>query len=910
MSILGQDQKYGASLSATWDELALTDHHRAELVKSGISPEVARERGYRTATTIREVKRLGFGESQCQVPGLLIPIYTLGSEIVSYQFKPDTPRIKDGKPNKYESPSKSLCQLDVPPRARTWILDPQQPLVFTEGVKKGDSAASHEIACLDVAGVWNWRSVDVVATLDQIALKGRTVYLAFDSDYQRNAQVRAAKKRLAAVLRQRGAVVYDILLPEPTPGIKVGLDDYLANVGSQIDLFQLDMVELTGDADDETSREVVAGSYAATPAGIVYRKPTQHGPVDQLLSNFTARIVEEVIADDGASERAELAIEGELGGKPLPRILVPSRRFSSLDWVNEKWGARPIVNAGMGNRDRVREGIQRLSPDIEPRHVFEHSGWRNLPGLGWCYLHAGGAIGSEGHVSGVDVSLHGPASRISFPEPIDDDELRAAFRAEMALLDLAPSIITVPLLGSVYRSLLCAIVPADTSPYMVGPTGVFKSELAASAMQHFGTGFNRLHLPANWSATANYLEKVAFDFKDVLLFVDDFAPSGTQHDVARQHATAERVFRGAGNRGGRGRMNADSSLRTDYPPRGVIGATGEDIPRGHSLRSRMVIIEVAPGDVCREGLAAAQVAGQRGAFVGLLGRFIQHLAATFDELSASLPEKLTEYRQLAHQEGAHARTPEAVANLALGWEQFLKFTMATGLTTRGEARDMFGRIWEALGDVAERQTSHQVGEEPARRFMDLLRSALAGGFAHVADPNGTTPFPFAPWGWRHVRIGAGENERADWQEKGTRIGWVDGDDLYLDLEAALTATQRVGQATGSGVSLGAKTLAKRLHQRGYLRSIDSERDRLHVRRTLQGARRSVLHLSASSVVPEESTQSTQDKQEPAAPSHSPTGNGSIPWADLVGTGEESTQEIDPIAADRGGNGSIGTVIPA
>jgi hypothetical protein len=49
--------------------------------------------------------------------------------------------------------------------------------------------------------------------------------------------------------------------------------------------------------------------------------------------------VEEVIADDGASERAELAIEGELGGAPLSRIRIPSRRFSSLDWVNDGWGA-------------------------------------------------------------------------------------------------------------------------------------------------------------------------------------------------------------------------------------------------------------------------------------------------------------------------------------------------------------------------------------------------------------------------------------------------------------------------------------------------------------------------------------------------------------------------------------------
>ncbi len=901
-------------MSATWDDLPLANHHRDELSRSGISPAVAMERGYRTATKIREVKKLGFAESQCQVPGLLLPVRDLGLEIADYQFKADTPRIKDGKPNKYESTPKAVCQLDVPPRARSWILDPGQPLVFTEGVKKGDSAATHEIPCLSVAGVWNWRSVPVVATLDQLGLKGRTVYLAFDSDYRRNAQVRTGKRRLGAVLRQRGAIVFDIQLPESTPGIKVGLDDYLASGKSRLDLFGLEMVELTEDA-DEAAHEDASGPYISTPSGIVYRRSTRDGSVNQPLTNFNARITEEVIADDGATERTEYVIAGDLAGEPFGPVRVPPRRFAGMDWPYDL-GARFRVSAGMGVKDRAREAIQFLSPEIERRRDYQHTGWRELPGIGWCYFHAGGAIGPEGPVSGVDVSLHGPASRILFPEPIGDDELRDAFRAEMALLELAPDVITFPLLASVYRALLCAIVPADTSPYLVGPTGVFKSELAALAMQHFGAGFDRLHLPANWSATANYLEKVAFDFKDVLLFIDDFAPSGTQHEVARQHATAERVFRGAGNRGGRGRMNADSSLRTDYPPRGVIGGTGEDVPRGHSLRSRIVITEVGPGDVCREGLAAAQDAGRRGAFVGLLGRFIQHLSPKFDELRAALPEKLTEYRQLAHREGAHARTPEAVANMALGWREFLVFASDAGLMSQREANAMFGRVWQALGDSAEQQTTHQIGEEPARRFMDLLVSALAGGFAHVADTNGDAPFQFAPWGWRQVTVGAGESQRTEYQEKGTRIGWVDGDDLYVDLEAALTATQRVGQATGSGVAVGAKTLAKRLYQRGYLRSIDSERNRLHVRRTLQGARRNVLHLSASSVVPEESAQSAQSAHagdETAESRHESDDNGSVSWADFDDTGQESAQQTGPFFAQRrddGPIGPIGTVYPA
>jgi hypothetical protein len=115
-----------------------------------------------------------------------------------------------------------------------------------------------------------------------------------------------------------------------------------------------------------------SGPYAATPAGFVYFTPTRNGPVPQTLSNFTARIVEEVIADDGASERAELVIDGALGEQPLRRIRVPSRRFASLDWVNAEWGASPILSAGFGNRDRVREAVQRLSPEFTRRHVYEH----------------------------------------------------------------------------------------------------------------------------------------------------------------------------------------------------------------------------------------------------------------------------------------------------------------------------------------------------------------------------------------------------------------------------------------------------------------------------------------------------------------------------------------------------------
>src|SRR5260370_42080221 len=107
----------------------------------------------------------------------------------------------------------------------------------------------------------------------------------------------------------------------------------------------------------------------------------------------------------------------------------------------------------------------------------------------------------------------------------------------------------------------------------------------------------RLHLPGAWSSTGNALEALAFQAKDTLFVIDDFAPQGSGTDVSRYHAAADRVFRAAGNHSGRGRLDSTAKLREPKPPRGLILSTGEDIPRGHSVRARLWILEVSKGAI-------------------------------------------------------------------------------------------------------------------------------------------------------------------------------------------------------------------------------------------------------------------------------------------------------------------------
>jgi hypothetical protein len=213
---------------------------------------------------------------------------------------------------------------------------------------------------------------------------------------------------------------------------------------------------------------------------------------------------------------------------------------------------------------------------------------------------------------------------------------------------------------------------------------------------------------------------------------------------------------------------------------------------------------------------------------------------------------------------------------------------------------MFARVWTALGEAAARQDGYQAGEEPARRFLDLLSSALAAGHIHFASPDGRAPQPSPQaWGWRFERDSAGEYEQHAWRPQGSRAGWIDDDDLYLDLEAALAGVHRVSQASGSGVTVTSKTLAKRLHERGFLHSTEQRRGSLQVRRTLEGRRRSVVHLAQSALTLEESAQSAQsaradDRGAQSCDKHA--GNGLIPWEDLPPDARESVQEIRPIPA--------------
>jgi len=550
------------------------------------------------------------------------------------------------------------------------------------------------------------------------------------------------------------------------------------------------------------------------------------------LANFTARVVRDFLLDDDAGGRRDFELEAELDGRRI-RFVLRAAEFGRMAWRLPRLGPRAIIYPG--KQQHAREAIQSLSGLVPQEHIFTHLGWTK-DASDWVYLHAGGAIGREGSRSEVQVRLPAALRGYHVQLPNAPDKLVGAVRASLRLLSLAPDRITFPLLAAVYRAVLGNV---DFSIFLTGPRGSFKTALAALCQQHFGADMDASALPANFASTANALEGLAFSAKDALLVVDDFVPVGGIGDRAL-HGVAERLFRSAGNRQGRSRMSGSGRLCEAQAPRALVLATGEEVPRGESLRARLLIVELAPEEVDRAALSKSQVEARQGQLASALGAFLSWTSRRYEEVQQQLHTGVRQLRnqgQLAAK--THARLPSALAQLQGAWDVWLQFALEVGAINPSQQLGLQQRGARALGELAALQDRYQEASDPALRFLALLRAALANGRAHVADRQGA-PESAELWGWRRKPTGR------RWTPTGIQIGWVAGHELFLDPAASYHIAQQL--AGTQALPISEQTLRHRLHQRRLLATVDAGRQMLLVRRTLEGRPRQVLHLKASDLI--------------------------------------------------------------
>lgn len=607
-----------------------------------------------------------------------------------------------------------------------------------------------------------------------------------------------------------------------------------------------------GDDGPFANREV--GQYRLADGVIYQLKNTREGEQIQIpLANFACLIVEQVHRDDGLEDETVFAVEGRLNsGRALSRVEVPAASFAGMAWVLKHWGALPVLYAGQSVKDNFRAGVQMLSGEVHSRTVYAHSGWRRI-GAAWHYLHGAGAVAADGQPAGVEVDMgKGHMGRYVLPAPLPAGKPHVvAVRRLLDFLELAPGnpALGAALLAAVCRAPLAEAYRVDHGLFLAGTSGAQKSEAAALALACFGS-FDARSFPANWSDSESDLEAKAHAAKDALFVIDDFKPVGAQADVQRLHSKADRLFRGVGNQAGRGRRGPDMKGRAAYHARGLVLATGEDVPKGVSLRARLLIVELARGDVDLARLSALQQAARDGELAQAMAGFLQWLAGRMDDLKASLPDKVRALRDKTLAEGwatSHPRAAEMHASLFVGAGLFVaRYAVEIGAMTAEEAGGILNHYSVALRAALERQGDFVKESDEGERFLALLRAALSSGRAHLADSNTQGAPDVRPhgWGWRGA-----PDKPDDQRAMGDCIGWVSAKlgQAWLNPDAAYAAAQELARAQGETLTTSAPSLWRMFQERGWLASVEpskSGKPITTVKRVIGGNSKRCLVLSA------------------------------------------------------------------
>jgi len=214
----------------------LTSKHIDVLNKSGISRNAAYEQGIRTSKS---------GNSY------VIPVYDIKGNQAGDTIRIDQEKVEAGSyPDKRNKTRKfqtinhndeTIPTVHFPKLAKMeWskIKDnPYQEMYITEGPKKALKMCLEGFPCIGLLSCnGGLNKKDLADPLKEIKWKDRHVYIVFDNDKNTNENVLNAEKELSEKLKEYGAKVHIIDLPQDQQA--KGADDFLAKSRYHRDLFE------------------------------------------------------------------------------------------------------------------------------------------------------------------------------------------------------------------------------------------------------------------------------------------------------------------------------------------------------------------------------------------------------------------------------------------------------------------------------------------------------------------------------------------------------------------------------------------------------------------------------------------------------------------------------------------------
>lgn len=574
---------------------------------------------------------------------------------------------------------------------------------------------------------------------------------------------------------------------------------------------------------------VLRDAYAVEGDSLVKGSTNADGQqrVREVLS-VRAQLVRKVRRDmcDGTDARVtHYELRCERGGQ-AEQLRVRTDEWEKVTWPAELPWPVSMAHTQQGRSD-VRNAIEQTSPRVRIETAYGVMGWRECDGQ-WLYLHAGGALGADGPALDADGE---PLVRTDLPRqyaayelpaaPADAEQLRAALAASLVLRGDVPARVLVPVLGATWRALLGR---TPSVLYLRGGYGTRKTGLAAFALQHYAPGVTHESMPMQAGEDASTLNSLGELFHvggDCLYVPDDLAPDRSASSSAtRLNLLARAQYSGAG----KARLSRDLGVRPSRGYRGTMLSTGEDSASSASAESRIVTLQLGRDDVPVSALREANLDGGPQLRAQLTSALVRYCARrkpdnALDEWRWDRKHAWSE--ELASEvPGLDARGADAVADLAVGWDLLTAALQDAGALDADYAAALMAY---ARGGLLECATAHRdgmAGRTYPERVAALLRSLFTAGRAHVSDRDSdNAPATPGRFGWVPLNdTGPMSLNDGPLRGGGDRLGWTDGDALFLDPGATLAAVTRQSIAQDEPLSMSPRAMGEHLAAAGVLRT--------------------------------------------------------------------------------------------
>jgi hypothetical protein len=561
----------------------------------------------------------------------------------------------------------------------------------------------------------------------------------------------------------------------------------------------------------------------------------------ETIAMFSAVITDCIIEDDGTGEtRSKLRIEAvaACNAEVTRTAEIPAKAFEKMDWVIPCFGPEFKMLAGRDYRNHLRVAIQEFSHEYRRKVVFTHTGWRMIDEE-WAYLHGGGAIRAAGNDPSVSVQVDGGTKPFELPDPPTGVVRARAIKASLGIFRLAKD--DRPGSKAVAASCFSATfrAPIDYVRFSLqwyGGSGTFKSSTAALAQQHFGATMRDEHFPANWTTDSpKSIANLAYLLAHVCMVVDDFIPRGSSKDIAEKHAAVQGFFQMVGDHKGRAVMNPDQTRQPDRPPMALPISTGEDRVKPGSADARTLPVAFTAEDEARgvlgtidvKTLELCQKDADAGLYAASMAAYVQWLAPQLDAIRAARVARVVELRALLTRPADHRRTPDIIADLIFGAETFLRFAFESGTITKEESNRLFDLNWDGLAEAADEIRADRAEEStPPDLYIRMIAAALSSGKAFLGDkdsddvPDGFEALAGWHQDWKYQGGDVGQTLVWTTWPNAERIGWTDGEYVYLQPDNAYSMVRKFADNQGDGFPTSKQTLHKMLLDAGKIRNTE------------------------------------------------------------------------------------------